>query len=337
MEKEFFVSIIIPIYNGEKYVLKCLKQLLNQKFTDFEVIFIDDNSKDNSENVIKQFLESKIEYIYIKQRENHGVAYSKNLGIRLARGKYIMFHDQDDWMESDCLVTLYEYAKETNADRITGAYREIDDKGNILREVHYDKGFSKWFCTALHGVIFRREVFINYQLSIPASTLMEDAYVNCMFTQYAKKCVYIEKIIFNYLIREDSSSGAKTTNEKYNSINLFQSALECFVPLYKSLDNDEDRADIEYMVVKQFFWYLLHNNRYSSYKQILMDYKKLQGMIKKEFPNYKRNIRITLFKQNGDRISGRRRTYIIMLVHKLGFMKLFLWMYQKLSKVKYLT
>lgn len=339
MNKNVFISIIIPIFNGEKYILKCLKHIANQTYKDYEVVFIDDKSQDRSEEIIKDFMSqnSYISYKYIKSQENHGVAYSKKMGLKHAEGVFVMFHDQDDWMDINCLQVLAEYALKTGADRITGAYREVDCNNRILRKVDYSNNFSKWFATALHGVIYRRSVFINNNIIIPENTLMEDAHINCVYAKYAKKCVYVNETIFNYLIREDSTSGAKSQTENYNAIRLFESALNCFVPLYEEVEDVEDKADIEYMAIKQYYYYLLHNNRYSSYDKIIKDYEILNDMILKNFSQYMHNKRITWFKNNGDRKSGKKRTFIIATIERIKLMKLFLWIYQRISKIKYLN
>lgn len=337
---EILVSVIIPIYNGEKYISKCLEQISKQTFKNFEVVFIDDASKDNSYTMIHEFMKDNedILFNYIKLDENKGISNAKNTGLWNSKGKYVLFHDQDDWMEDNCLELLINAAIENNADKVTGAYREVDIDGNILRNVEYGDNFSKWFCTALHAVLFRKAIFIQNDIRIPIDTLMEDGYVNANFAVYAEKCIYLNSVIFNYLVRLDSTSGAKNNSKKWNAITLFQSALDCYYSLYNTMGDEKDKISVEYMAIKQYYFYLLHNNRYSSFKDIRSQYICLKGMLKRHFPDYIDNkyIHYGIFRDgNGDRKSGQRLMLILNIVERLRLMKLFLRMYLFLSKFKY--
>lgn len=337
---KLLVSVIIPVYNGEKYLSKCLEQISKQTFKDFEVVFIDDASKDNSFTMIHEFMENNqdIVFNYIKLEKNKGISNAKNTGLWNARGKYVLFHDQDDWMEENCLELLVNAAIKSNADKVTGAYREVDKDGNILRIVEYGDDFSKWFCTALHAVLYRREIFIQNNIKIPIDTQMEDGYVNANYAVYAEKCIYLSTVIFNYLVRTDSTSGAKNNSKKWNAITLFKSALDCYYPLYNTLKDKNDKQRMEYMTIKQYYFYLLHNNRYSSYRDICNQYLHLNGMLKKYFPDYIHNKYVRygfLGSGNGDRKSGQRLMLILNIVERLKLMRLFLCMYIFLSRFKY--
>src|SRR5690242_10326526 len=92
---EYKVSVVVPVYNVEEYLLDTLTSLLNQTLDDVEIILIDDGSTDNSETIIRSFLEDHDSIVYVKQ-ENAGPGQARNVGIELARGKYISFVDSDD-------------------------------------------------------------------------------------------------------------------------------------------------------------------------------------------------------------------------------------------------
>lgn len=340
MENEILISVIIPIYNGEKYLERCLKGIESQTYghQNFEVVFIDDASTDDSDILIHNFIckNKDIHFNYIRLRENGGIAHAKTMGIYNAKGKYIIFHDQDDWMESDCLEILAKAAIESKADRIVASYREVDISGKTLRVVSYEKNFSKWFCTALHGVLFRKEIFVNNNIIIPNFSQMEDAYLNANFALYTENNLYLENIVHNYLIRTNSTSGAKNNNNNWNAVTLFNSALECYVPLYQKTNCLDDKNRIEYMVVKQFFWYLLHNNRYSKYEDALAQYKILKKLLEANFKNYKHNPYICLMKKNGDRASGQKTMYLLTLCERLKLFPFILKMFIFISKKKYI-
>ncbi len=115
-----YFSIVIPLYNKEEYIEKCIKSVLDQSFTSFEIIVIDDGSTDNSSNFVKNFENDKIRYF---KQENSGVSAARNNGIKLSKGQYVSFLDADDWYEKECLSTIYLLSKNySHADAIVSAY-----------------------------------------------------------------------------------------------------------------------------------------------------------------------------------------------------------------------
>lgn len=109
------VSIIIPIYNAEEYLEKCVESVLNQTEKDIEVILVDDGSKDNSLKICRSYSE-RDKRVRVIHQENAGVSAARNKGIKIASGKYIGFVDSDDWIEPDMYKTLLEKADKTLAD-----------------------------------------------------------------------------------------------------------------------------------------------------------------------------------------------------------------------------
>lgn len=99
------ISIIVPVYNAEKTIRKCIESILNQSYNNFELIVINDGSVDDSEKIIKSYEDSRIVYI---NNTNHGVSYSRNCGIKKATGDYVTFVDSDDYLEKECLEKISE-------------------------------------------------------------------------------------------------------------------------------------------------------------------------------------------------------------------------------------
>ncbi len=102
------VSIIIPFFNGEKYLRECIENIRKQTYKDFEIVLIDDGSKDNSRDIIKNYTDCKIRYYYI-DKDTEGVGKARNYGIQIAKGKYIMFVDVDDYIDENLLGNLQIY------------------------------------------------------------------------------------------------------------------------------------------------------------------------------------------------------------------------------------
>ena len=125
-----FFSIIMPVYNAEKYVEQSIKSVLNQTFTNYELIIIDDCSKDGSYSICKEF---KSNCVLVNLKENKGISYVRNFGLKKAKGKYITFLDSDDYIEKDTLEKLNEEVKLHNSDfLIYGFIEDIYDNRERL-------------------------------------------------------------------------------------------------------------------------------------------------------------------------------------------------------------
>ena len=102
------ITIIVPIYNSEKYLKKCIDSLVNQTKKELEIILINDGSTDNSEKIIKEYKDDRIKYI---KNENQGIGITRNEGIAKAQGKYLMFIDSDDYLEKNTCELLFNKAE----------------------------------------------------------------------------------------------------------------------------------------------------------------------------------------------------------------------------------
>lgn len=125
--KNIDVSIVVPIYNVEKYLNRCLDSLINQSFKDIEIIALNNGSTDNSLNILKEYAE-KDKRIRVIDNDNLGVSEARNIGIREAKGKYIVFVDSDDWIDIDMIEVLYKSIDTNDCDLVMCTYvREFGD------------------------------------------------------------------------------------------------------------------------------------------------------------------------------------------------------------------
>lgn len=123
-----FVSIIIPVYNASQHILQCLESVKSQSFTDYEVILVDDGSKDDSAQIITRFIGAHTLSNYrLLQKENGGVSSARNAGIRAAQGQWIAFVDSDDWIDPDYLTLMVSAIRENEADFCLIGFRAYDD------------------------------------------------------------------------------------------------------------------------------------------------------------------------------------------------------------------
>lgn len=220
MSEEKF-SIITVCYNSEKTISQTIESLLNQKFTDFEYIIIDGNSKDKTIEIIKSyskiFEEKGIRYKYISEKDK-GIYDAMNKGIKLSRGNLIGIINSDDWYENDALENIMQIYKEKEPDIIYGLLRVIgeNDKPEKIEGFYNTNGIG------VHPTVFiKKEVYNKYGLFDLKYKLASDTELLMRLSKQNLKVEMIEKIISNFRNTGESTKQAylsiKETNEiKYN-------------------------------------------------------------------------------------------------------------------------
>lgn len=133
------VSIIIPIYNVEKYLRNCFDSVLNQKFKDIEVLAINDGSPDSSQEIVDEYA-AKYDFIKSYIKENGGQSDARNFGLTKASGEYVFFLDADDWLDENALEIMYNRAKNDDSDIVICDFEKMYDNGTscIVKEINTD-------------------------------------------------------------------------------------------------------------------------------------------------------------------------------------------------------
>lgn len=215
MNNLYKISVVVPIYKVEHYLKSCLDSILDQTFSDFELILVDDGSPDKSGRICDEYKE-KDKRIRVIHQVNAGVTAARRNGVKLAVGEYICFVDADDTLPKNSLEDLYVYAKDHDLDIVMGNYVEVDEKGKVLRKVQYKQGIytGKDFLVELidgasgvpWGNLFRRNLFDEEVMNIPAEIKRgEDLIMKTRLALRAGKVGGIPVVIYNYLQRENSA------------------------------------------------------------------------------------------------------------------------------------
>lgn len=209
--KKYKISVIVPVYNVEKYIEKCLNSLVNQTLEEIEIIVVNDGSPDNSEKIINKFLKkypSKIKYFV---KENGGQGSARNFGLTKANGEYIGYVDSDDYVEIDMYEKMYKKAKEKNSDIvICGSYNVNEITGERIEEI--DKiYFEDYKINAFFGrkavwnKIYKKEIIEKNNLTFRSKVWYEDLDFTLNTIINAKKIDYVNEPFYDYLIREGST------------------------------------------------------------------------------------------------------------------------------------
>ena len=167
------VSVIVPVYNVEKYLARCLDSLLGQTQPDIEILVVNDGSTDTSGRIVDEYAQKYPDRIRAFHMENEGVSAARNRGVAEAEGKYLTFVDSDDYVTVDYLELMVEAAEKNHADLVVQGFRMVDESGNVLAEVcptAYIPGEKEeWPLRIISawGRLFRREFWMQHNLTFP--------------------------------------------------------------------------------------------------------------------------------------------------------------------------
>lgn len=222
-----FLSIIVPAYNVEAYLKQCVDSILQQTFTDFELILVDDGSKDKTGNICDDYA-TQDERVIVIHKENGGLVSARKAGIQKAVGEYTAYVDGDDWIDTDMFSKLCEKVKETNADIVIADYisaGSIESKetqnleyGFYNKDELKEKIYPYMLCSGEYfsfglqpcvwGKIFRRELLFTHQMDVDDRIrLGEDSACSYACLLQAQSMFYLKnEFLYYYRMRETSIS-----------------------------------------------------------------------------------------------------------------------------------
>ncbi|WP_333660714.1 glycosyltransferase family 2 protein [Chishuiella changwenlii] len=221
-------SIVIPVYNVEAFIIKCLESVYQQTYQNIEVILVDDCSPDDSLQVISDYLENKKTYFstsIVRHEVNKGLSESRNTGTRHAKGDYIYYLDSDDWISNNCIELLLNSAFEYNSDVVIGSticYLEKDKIEKVIFPLKNAKQFlstqeevfdsfiqSQWPVIAPNK-LYKKIFLEKNNLKFEPKLLGEDELWSFLWAQYAEKISFVNENTYYYLLRGNSIISSKT-------------------------------------------------------------------------------------------------------------------------------
>lgn len=246
------VSIIVPIYNAENYLRRCVDSILNQEYTDFELLLVNDGSTDASGDICEEYGDQDPRVIVI-QKENTGVSDSRNRALDRARGKYLQFLDSDDWITPDATRLFVRAAEEYSCDMvISDFYRvvgerlstkgDIEEEGVLTREefaAHMMENPADFYYGVLWNKLYRRDIVEEHNLRMDTDiNWCEDFMFNLEYIRYAKVFYALHAPIYYYVKRKGSlaSQGINISKTVKMKLNVF----EYYNNFYKHVLEEED-------------------------------------------------------------------------------------------------
>lgn len=232
------ISIIIPVYNTEKYLDQCIQSVLAQTYTNWELLLIDDGSTDSS-GVICDKYAAEDSRINVVHKPNTGVSDSKNMALDMVQGEYIMFLDSDDyWCSNDCIAQLYAKSQELGVDIVRGEYKAVDESGNLLfeRALNATKQQAvnkllppyQFLTEVIQGEfflvlsLFRKKLFDHIRFN-PAMVFQEDIeiYLKILANNNQLKAIYLHNRFYAYRKHLGATSASPYNIQHYlNSLAL---------------------------------------------------------------------------------------------------------------------
>jgi len=269
------ISVIVPVYNVELYLRRCLDSLVNQTLKDIEIICINDCSPDNSIVILEEYAKKDKRLKIINFEKNQGVSAARNIGIKQARGEYIGFCDSDDYVDLNFFEKLYENNNDGKLDIIIGGLKvkhrnkEKYDTLPIFEEISKKKFPNLFFFVA----IYRRNLLKNNRIKFPPFVFCEDVFFCCKIYLLTKKIKAIDGIFYHYIIRENSATTTTITKNvlkryackhifrfinkknisKKNYLYIFNLIFELYCHIFYRTKNDNIRKFIIKNIFKFYY------------------------------------------------------------------------------------
>lgn len=284
------VSVIVPIYNVEKYLEKCINSLLSQTLEDIQIILVNDGSKDNSGNIAREYEKNNKNRIIYVEKENGGLSDARNYGLKYATGDFIAFLDSDDYIEKNAYEEMYNKAIEENVDYVECDFIwEFPNKIRVDKQYPYKnkKEMLSFVRVVAWNKLIKRQLITDNNLEFPKGLRYEDVEFTYKLIPFVNKFAYVDKPFIHYVQREGSI--ANVQNER--TAEIF-TVLDNVIEFYKKNNiYEEYRNELEYNYAR----YLLCSSlkRMCKIKDKTIREKLLTESWERlnlNFPNWKENI-----------------------------------------------
>ncbi|MDR0851642.1 MAG: glycosyltransferase [Clostridiales Family XIII bacterium] len=324
------ISIIVPVYNGAEYLNRCIDSILQNDFDRFdavEILLLDDGSTDESKQIMNAYADpdrNPKAAIRVISHPNMGVAATRNKGLSLANGRYILFIDQDDYFDRDYIRTFYDAIEAGDCDVVIGGHKRPNTTGKIVsRKRIIGKGYFQYINTFAWGKIHRASFIKEKHIEFFDNNIGEDVVFSVSEAGLTKKFGFIAYEGYNWFFNE-----ASVSNSAHKGFRDDVAIIPWMEKMY-SLHFETERLR-EYFLAKIPMYYLLHSGRTSTKEKYLETYHVLFDWIQERFPDFKKN-RFLLYGLKGEALSVKVPIAVFLRIHKLKLMKLFAAVYCKAS------
>lgn len=314
------ITVIIPIYNVESYLRKCIDSVINQTMQEIEIILVDDGSTDSSPQICDEYA-LKDDRIKVIHKINGGLSDARNVGIDIARGIYLTFVDSDDWIDKNFCKYLYTLAKEKNADIVQCNFTKVYEEDIHIeleldvKEVMYSGvealnllyGEEETRTVIACGKIYKKKLF--EQIRFPKGKIHEDEFTTYKLIHKANKVIDTNLQLYYYLQRQGSITKTKFTESRMHALEAYKERIQYF---------EQHKLDI---LVKKTQGKLCTLLKYLYLKALKSDIHNKKKLIKVISRELKRNF--WCFIKNPYITHKGKITFILCLLNKNIFCKVY--------------
>lgn len=319
------ISVVVPIYNVEDYLEKCIDSLLNQTYTNLEIILVDDGSPDSCPLICEKY--AKIDdRIIVIHKSNGGLSDARNFGIDKATGKYVSFIDSDDYIDKRYIEVLYQLIMDTNSDisivsanvvypndimvpnlmNLSDTAIRVYDKDTAIREtLKVNLSQNAW------GKLYRLDLFD--EIRFPVGLLYEDLAIVYRLLEKSTQITYADIKLYNYLVRDNSIMRSAFSIKQYAEVGIIDNEMDWLLDHHKELREEIDARKVySYFVVLERILFSKDKGDYlAQRKELSNKIKSLsKGMIFKETTKKSLKIKLLAYK------FGERPFYYLMRLSK---------------------
>lgn len=291
------ISVIIPVYNVEKYLSKCLDSVLQQDFDSYEIVAVNDGSTDLCSEILKEY-SLKNEKIIVVEQENKGLGGARNTGIETATGEYLLFLDSDDAIKPETLSGLYQDAIQNQADIVWCGMDYVNEAGEVISTRRANENGVKLVtqqeCPLLFAndsyawnKLYRRSLFIENNIRFPERAWYEDLKTLPKLVLKSEKIALSDRVCFDYLQRADSIMHVPNADRNIEMIDAVSDVLN-----YYKEENAFDKyfESLEYMTVLHVLVFATLRVASINPKHKLL--KEFNEFVCENFPDFKNNVKV---------------------------------------------
>lgn len=333
MNKPGLVSIIIPVFNCEKYLEKCLRSIVDQTYRRLQIIVVNDGSTDDSGKIIQEFADNYPNILLINQK-NLGVSAARNSGIEKADGEYLLFVDGDDYLGEKYVKTLVEAAQRNASELVICGCTMVDHEGKVIQELipgSYRKGEQEEWAYRLSSVwshLYGRKVWIDSGIKFAEGVRGEDIPVDLYFNYICSNIVIVPERGYYYVQHEDSAMGAA------RGLQNFPLPLEAICEVLDRLSDVKEANShefLEYGVFKVLAMFLFDLGRGASWQVIRELCHKTENIVSQYFPNYRRNEKFRWNSHINMPYPVKGATWLLVKLLRLHLLIPFMWVYCRVT------
>lgn len=314
------ISVIVPIYNVEPYLQRCLDSILNQTFQDFEVLCINDCTPDNSMDIVDDMVRKYPDKVKrIDNEINLGLGAARDHGLACATGEYVVFFDSDDYVKKDYLKTYVQAMEESHADIVLGGYITVTE-GKETRVSLKKTEITPWLYPSVWIRFFRRSFLMEHQLNFRGIRIYEDNPFNYRCMLKGAKVTVIDYCGYYYICNPTSITRGRNGMEKY------QQYADNFKGVYEEYKEQEvfekNKEILEYVYLSGLLSSMLVHSRHSGKEKAFFMYEDYKKRMTEMFPGYMHNKKIGFFRLKEEQKKVRYATAIFRMAEKLGMGRL---------------